>query len=105
MIVDASAATETVCADEPARDSVHGAGAGGDGPLPGCDAGSIDGRVALVGVVVESVGATGVAVVLESVDELDEEPVPPALPRTTLTPLFWVPPTSSQSRRRRIRLQ
>src|SRR5262249_17442226 len=65
----ASAATEIVCADESARDSVHGAGTGGEGPLPGFEAGSIDGRVALLGVVVESVGATGVAVVLESVDE------------------------------------
>src|SRR5262249_40410936 len=90
----ASAATEIVCADESARDSVHGAGTGGEGPLPGFEAGSIDGRVALLGVVVESVGATGVAVVLEPVDELDEEPVAPALPGTTLTPVFWVPPTS-----------
>src|SRR5262249_45656217 len=90
----ASAATEIVCADESARDSVHGAGTGGEGPLPGFEAGSIDGRVALVGAVVESLDATGVAVVLESAGDLDEERVPPALPRTMLTPLFWEPPTS-----------
>jgi hypothetical protein len=87
VIVDASAATETVCADEPARDSVHGAGAGGDGPLPGCEAGSIDGSVALVGIVELSVGATGLEVVLEPVEGLEEEPVPPlAAPRTMVTP-------------------
>ncbi len=87
----ASAATEIVCADPSEIDRVHGAGpAGGDGPLPGTAAGSSEGSVALVGVVVDADGSVALVLVVDGAQvPEDDAPAAPVAPASATLPVSF----------------